>query len=57
MDQVNLGQESVKEVWNELKDSMKDKEHPDFKAFRALLSTMFQGMVDRKILPSMIYHW
>ena len=33
------------------------KQHPDYKSFQRLISTMFQGLVERKISPAMVYHW
>ena len=33
------------------------KQHPDYKSFQGLISTMFQGLVERKISPAMVYHW
>ena len=33
------------------------KQHPDYKSFQGLISTMFQGLVERKISPTMVYHW
>ena len=33
------------------------KHHTDFKAFHSLLSTIFQGLVERTISAVMVYHW
>ena len=33
------------------------KQHADYKAFQSFLSTIFQGLVKRKISPAMVYHW
>ena len=33
------------------------KHHTDYKAFQSFLSTIFQGLVERKISAAMVYHW
>ena len=33
------------------------KQHLDYKSFQGLISTMFQGLVERKVFPAMVYHW
>ena len=33
------------------------KYHTDYKAFHSFLSTIFQGLVERKISAAMLYHW
>ena len=31
--------------------------HPDYNSFQDLITIMFQGLVERKIGPAMVYHW
>ena len=31
--------------------------HPDYNSFQDLITIMFQGLVERKIAPAMVYHW
>ena len=31
--------------------------HPDYNSFQDLITIMFQGLVERKIVPAMVYHW
>ena len=31
--------------------------HPDYNSFQDLIIIMFQGLVERKISPAMVYHW
>ena len=31
--------------------------HPDYNSFQDLITIMFQGLVERKISPAMVYHW
>ena len=33
------------------------QQHPDYNSFQDLITIMFQGMVERKIAPAMVYHW
>ena len=33
------------------------QQHPDYNSFQDLLATIFQGLVERKISPAMVYHW
>ena len=31
--------------------------HPNYNSFQDLITIMFQGLVERKIIPAMVYHW
>ena len=31
--------------------------HPNYNSFQNLITIMFQGLVERKIIPAMVYHW
>ena len=33
------------------------KQNPDYNSFQGFIATMFRGLVERKISPSMVYHW
>ena len=33
------------------------KQSPDYNSFQGYISTMFRGLVERKITPAMVYHW
>ena len=33
------------------------QQHPDYNSFQDLITFMFQGLVERKITPAMVYHW
>ena len=33
------------------------KQNPDYNSFQRYISTMFRGLVERKITPAMVYHW
>ena len=33
------------------------QQHPDYNSFQDLITIMFQGLVERKIAPAMVYHW
>ena len=33
------------------------KQCPDYNSFQGYISTMFRGLVKRKITPAMVYHW
>ena len=33
------------------------KQSPDYNSFQGFISTIFRGLVERKITPAMIYHW
>ena len=33
------------------------KQSPDYNSFQGFISTMFRGLVERKITPAMVYHW
>ena len=33
------------------------KQSPDYNSFQGFISTVFRGLVERKITPAMIYHW
>ena len=33
------------------------KQNPDYNSFQEFIATMFQGLVERKISPAMVYHW
>ena len=33
------------------------KQSPDYNSFQRYISTMFRGLVERKITPAMVYHW
>ena len=33
------------------------KQSPDYNSFQGYISTMFRGLVKRKITPAMVYHW
>ena len=33
------------------------KQSPDYNSFKGYISTMFRGLVERKITPAMVYHW
>ena len=33
------------------------KQSPDYNSFQGYISTMFRGLVERKITPVMVYHW
>ena len=31
--------------------------HPNYNSFQDLITIVFQGLVERKIIPAMVYHW
>ena len=31
--------------------------HPHYNSFQDLITIMFQGLVERKIIPAMVYQW
>ena len=33
------------------------QQYPDYNSFQELMTIMFQGLVERKIAPAMVYHW
>ena len=33
------------------------KQSPDYNSFQGFISTIFRGLVERKITPAMMYHW
>ena len=33
------------------------KQSPDYNSFQGFISTIFRGLVERKITPAMVYHW
>ena len=33
------------------------KQSPDYNSFQEFISTIFRGLVERKITPAMVYHW
>ena len=33
------------------------KQSPDYNSFHGFISTIFRGLVERKITPAMVYHW
>ena len=33
------------------------KQSPDYNSFQGYISTIFRGLVERKITPAMVYHW
>ena len=33
------------------------QQQPDYNSFQDLITIMFQGLVERKIAPAMVYHW
>ena len=33
------------------------QDHPNYNSFQDLITIMFQGLVERKIIPAMVYHW
>ena len=33
------------------------KQSPDYNSFQGFISTIFRGLVERKIAPAMVYHW
>ena len=33
------------------------KQSPDYNSFQGYISTMFRGLVERKITPAMVFHW
>ena len=33
------------------------QQHPDYNPYQDLIIIMFQGLVERKITPAMVYHW
>ena len=33
------------------------QQQPDYNSFQDLITIMFQGLVERKITPAMVYHW
>ena len=33
------------------------QQHPDYNSYQDLIIIMFQGLVERKITPAMVYHW
>ena len=33
------------------------QQHPDYNSFQDLITIMFQGLVERRIAPAMVYHW